>query len=90
MYLEGRGEVELCLEPLLWEVCSTDLQGGEHRGEMVVTCTRRYSPLRGLTSSSCGGLRPRLFLPFGQKRAYYAVLAHFWQFLVSSSNLGNF
>lgn len=35
--LEGRGEVELCLEPLLWEVCSTDLQGGEHRGEMVVT-----------------------------------------------------
>ena len=53
-------------------------------------CTRRYSPLRGLTSSSCGGLRPRLFLPFGQKRAYYAVLAHFWQFLVSSSNLGNF
>ena len=38
MYLEGRGEVELCLEPLLWEVWSTDLQGGEHRGEMVVTC----------------------------------------------------
>ena len=34
------------------------------------------------------GLRPRLFLP-GKKRAYYAVLAHFWQFLVSSSNLGN-
>ena len=32
--------------------------------------TRRYSPLRGLTSSSCGGLRPRprLFLPFGQKK----------------------
>ena len=37
------------------------------------------------------GLRPRLFLPFGQKkRAYYAVLAHFWKFLVPSSNLGNF
>ena len=27
---------------------------------------------------------------FGQKRAYYAVLAHFWQFLVSSSNLVTF
>ena len=29
------------------------------------------------------------FLPSGKKRAYYAVLAHFWQFLVSISNLGN-
>ena len=26
------------------------------------------------------GLRPRHFLPFGQKKAYYAVLAHFWPF----------
>ena len=26
----------------------------------------------------------------GKKRACYAVLAHFWQLLVSSSNLGNF
>ena len=25
-----------------------------------------------------------------RERTYYAVLAHFWQFLVSSSNLGNF
>ena len=56
----------------------------------IFSTTRRYGPLRGPTSSSCGGLRPRLFLPFGQKRAYYAVLAHFWHFLVSSSNLGNF
>ena len=30
-----------------------------------------------------GGLRP-------SAEAYYAVLAHFWHFLVSSSNLGNF
>ena len=55
--------------------------------------TRRYSPLRGLTSISCGGLRPSaegFFCPSGKKRAYYTVLAHFWQFLVSSSNLGNF
>ena len=36
------------------------------------------------------GLRQRHFLAFGQKRAYYAVLANFWQFLVSSSHLGNF
>ena len=27
---------------------------------------------------------------FGQKRVYYAILAHFRQFLLSSSNLGNF
>jgi hypothetical protein len=27
------------------------------------------------------GLRPMIFLSIGQKkRAYYAVLAHFWQF----------
>ena len=44
------------------------------------------------TSSSCGGLQPLavVFLPFGQKRAYYAVVAHFRPFLVFSSNLGNF
>ena len=35
------------------------------------------------------GLWPRLFLPFGQKKGFYAVLAHFWQFSVSSSNRGN-
>ena len=35
-----------------------------------LTDTRRYGPLRGPTSSSCGGLRPRprLFLRFGQKK----------------------
>ena len=27
---------------------------------------------------------------FAKKRAHYAVSAHFWKFLVSSSNLGNF
>ena len=27
----------------------------------VITVTRRYDPLRGPTSSSCAGLRPRLF-----------------------------
>ena len=30
------------------------------------------------------------FCPSGQKTAYYAVLANFWQFWVSSRNLGNF
>ena len=52
------------------------------------------------TSSSCRGLRPLaegFFCPKGKKRAYYAVLAHFWQLLCPvvtlvtfSSNLGNF
>ena len=40
--------------------------------------TRRYGMLRGPTSSSCGGLWPRLSLPFGGKKiAFYAVLVHF-------------
>ena len=76
----------------------TMVQGFHHscHGIMIVlmiTTTRRYGPLRGPTSSSCGGLRPStegFFSPSGKKRAYYAVLAHFWQFFVSSSNLGNF
>ena len=53
--------------------------------------TRRYGLLRGPSSSSCGGLRPRFFLPFGQKRAFYtvcfAILSHFFVF---SSDLSNF
>ena len=60
----------------------------------ILPCyTKRYGPLRGPTSSSCGGIRPSadgFFCPSGKKRAYYAVLAHFWHFFVSSSNLGNF
>ena len=55
----------------------------------TIMSTRRYGPLRGPTSSSCGGLRPRLFCPLGKERAFYAVLAHFWRFLVSSSSRGN-
>ena len=50
--------------------------------------TARYAGLL-LAPAEGFGLRPRLFLPFGQKKALYAVLAHFWQFLVTSSNRGN-
>ena len=42
--------------------------------------TRRYGQLRGLTSSSCGGLRPSaeaFFCPLGKQTAYYDVLANF-------------
>ena len=39
-------------------------------------------------------LRPRLFLSFRQKRAYFAILAHFWCPVVTlvtfSSKLNNF
>ena len=55
--------------------------------------TRRYGPLLGPTSSSCGGLWPlaEVFLAlWAKKRAYYAVLENFWQFFVSGSNHGNF
>ena len=44
---------------------------------------RKYSPLRGLTSSTCRGLR--LSLLFGQKRASDAVCAYVRPFLVFSS-----
>ena len=30
------------------------------------------------------------FCTLEEKNPYYAILAHFWPFLVSSSNLGNF
>ena len=33
---------------------------------------------------------PGFFCPLVKMKAYYAVLVHFWQFLVSGSNLGNF
>ena len=59
----------------------------------IVIATRRYGPLCGPTSSSCGGLRPStkvFFGPLGKKKPYYAVLANFRPFLVSGSNLGIF
>ena len=36
------------------------------------------------------GLRSRLFCHSDKKKPYYALLAHFWPFLISSSNVGNF
>ena len=38
----------------------------------------------GLTSSSCGVLRPRLILPIGQKKCFYSVCAYFKPCLVFS------
>ena len=61
--------------------------------KVCLIITRRYGPLCRPTFSSCGGLLPSaeaFFCPKGQKNAYYTVLDHFWQFLVSSSNLCNF
>ena len=43
----------------------------------LLPITRRYGPLRGPTSSSCGGLRPRLFLPFGQKKSFSCCFGPF-------------
>ena len=62
-------------------------------GGLDLIYTTRYGPLSRPTSSSYGGLRPSAesFLgPSGKIRPYYAVLANFRPFLVSSSNLGNF
>ena len=62
--------------------------------------TRRSGPLRGPTSSACGGLRPLadgFFCLLGKKGLYYAVLAQFWHFLclvvtlvTYGSNVSNF
>ena len=54
--------------------------------------TRRYGPLRGPTSSSCRGLRPRLFFALRAKKRELIMLFWpiFWQFWVASSNIGNF
>ena len=52
----------------------------ENKQNPKLDYTRRYSPLRGLTSSSCGGLRPRLFLPFGQKKSLLYCFGRFLAF----------
>ena len=62
--------------------------------------TRRYSPLRGLTCSSCGGLRPpaEAFFALRAKKGLFMLflpnLGHFWCSVVTSvtfsSNFSNF
>ena len=62
-----------------------------------LTVTRRYSLLRGLTSSSCGGKKVLLML-FRQKKPFMLlfvhILRHFWCSVIIlvtvSSNLSNF
>ena len=49
--------------------------------------TARYT---GLLIAPAEGFGQGFCCPSGKKKSYYAVLAHFWQFLVSSINLGNF
>ena len=73
--------------------------------QLAVICvpfkyTRRYSLLRGLTSSSCKGLRPpaEAFFALRAKKELYMLfwltLGHFWCSVVTSvtfsSNLSNF
>ena len=62
--------------------------------------TRRYGPLRGPTSSSCGGLRPSaeaFFALWAKKEIimlFWPSFGHFWCPVVTlvtfSSNLSNF
>ena len=63
--------------------------------------TKRCGPLRGPSSSSCGGLQPlaeAFFCPPGKKRSFYICFGqhfgHFWRSVVTSvtfsSNLSNF
>ena len=66
-------------------------------GISPVIYTRRYSPLRGLTSSSCGGLRPsaEAFFALRAKKEliilFWPIFGNFWCPVVTvvtfSSNL---
>ena len=66
----------------------------------ILMYTRRYSPLRGLTSSSCGGFWPstKAFFAHRAKKDLYTLcvltLGHFWCSVIISvtfsSNLSNF
>ena len=61
--------------------------------KQVFTQTRRYSPLRRLSSCSCGGLWPlsvAFFCPAGNKKNYVYFFAYFRPFLVFSRNLSTF
>ena len=59
--------------------------------------TRRYGPLCGPTSSSCGGLRPLAEAFFGQKKElimlFWPIFGNFWCPVVTlvtfSSNISN-
>ena len=53
----------------------------------IIEDTARYAGLLLTPAESFG---QGFFALRANKSAYYAVLAHFWQFLVPSSNLGNF
>ena len=58
---------------------------------MILEDTARYA---GLLLAPAEGFGRGFFCPLGKKRAFYAVLAHFWCPVVTvvtfSSNLSNF
>ena len=66
---------------------------------VTIMITRRYDPLRGPTSSSCGGLRPsaEAFFALGAKKElfmlFWPIFGDFWCPVVTvvtfSSNLSN-
>ena len=53
------------------------LRDALHTGQNNIATTRRNSPLHRLTSSSCGGLRPKLCFPFEQKKSFPHCLCLF-------------
>ena len=52
--------------------------------------THYASPLLAPAEGFGQSFGQSFFCPLGKTKAYYAVLANFWRFLVSSRNLGNF
>ena len=68
-----------------------------HKKNPTINCTKcKFKTLEdparymGILLAPVEGIGRGFFGPSVKKRAYYAVMALFWQFLVSSSNHGNF
>ena len=56
----------------------TNISGDKLYSNIVIYETKRYGPLRGPTSSSCGGLRPRFFLLFLWKKELIMLFCPFY------------
>ena len=75
----------MCLQ---YDVIASVVNANETANDNVDKDSARYAGLL-LAPAECFGLGPRLFLPFGEKKAYYAVLAHCWCPVVTLVNQGS-
>ena len=65
-------------------------KGRDFRNAILGKTLEDTAPYADLLIAAVEGFGQGFFCPSGNKRAYYAVSAHFRPFLVYSSNIGNF